>query len=363
MIILNGATSNGDQLLVNSNSAGFANIAIHCSYVDYNNITGVVTPAANDNFVSANVANQIVVANVANANNSRNIKSIIIHNANASANNTVSVVIANGAANANLFTLYAYTLLPGETLQYFDTYGWQVLNANGQQKVTPFNPAGTILKETWFITAAAAQTFTTGANTGNLWVRGVGAGGAGGSVNGTAANSAAGSGGGAGAYFEFYAPATPNTNYTYNVGQGGNAVVGASSGNSGGATNIVVGAVTANAPGGTGGASAAASAVANIFIAGGAGGAIATGGNLNAPGGGGGAALRFSANFAQGGAGGGSEYGPGPGSVAANTANANGVNGTAFGSGGGGAVCAGGNASNANGGNGANGLLAIFEYT
>ena len=363
MIILNGAASNGDQLLLNSNSSGFANIAVHCSYVDYNSANGVVTPAANDNFVSANVANQVIVANVANANNARNIKACVIHNANASANNTVSIMIANGAANANLYTLYSYTLLPGETLQYYDTLGWQVLNANGQVKVTTFTPGGTVLKETWYTSVASAQTFTTPANTGNVWVRAIGGGGAGGSVNGAASNAAAASGGGAGAYCEVYTPASPSTGYTYNVGQGGNAVAGANSGNSGTATNISIAGNLYNANGGTGGATMTSAATANTFIAGSAGGTVGTVGNLNSAGEGGGASIRFSANLVKGGMGGTSQFGGGGQEIAANTAAGNGANGSGPGAGGSGAVVAGGNATNANGGNGANGMLIIFEYT
>ena len=104
-------------------------------------------------------------------------------------------------------------------------------------------------------------------------------------------------------------------------------------------------------------------ATANTFIAGSAGGTVGTVGNLNSAGEGGGASIRFSANLVKGGMGGTSQFGGGGQEIAANTAAGNGANGSGPGAGGSGAVVAGGNATNANGGNGANGMLIIFEYT
>jgi hypothetical protein len=364
MILLNGAAANGDQIILNSNSAGFANIHIHASYVDYNNANSLVTPAANDLVISANVANQIIVPAVANANNVRNVKTLVIHNANASANNTVVVQVANGTSNANLFVLYSYVLNAGETLQYYDGINWTVLDINGNIKGTTLSP-GRILKQTWLTAAAAAQTFTTLSTSGNVWVRMAGAGGAGGCCNGVASNSCAGGGGGAGAYCEVFCAVLPSTGYTYNVGQGGNAVAGNSNGNAGGATNISIGGTLYNANGGAGGVAMATQVTANTQVAGGVGGVVGTQGNINTAGQNGQQATRISANNVSSGSGGSNpqfgEGGWGKQGLGGSAA-VNGENGAGSGSGGAGGICVGGVATNSNGGNGTNGLLTIFEY-
>lgn len=364
MIILNGAASNGDQLLVNANSAGFANIAVHCSYVDYNAANAVVTPAANDNFISANVANQIVVANVANANNSRNIKSVVIHNTNATSPNTISVVIANGAANANMYTLYAYTLQPGETLQYFDSSGWQVLDVNGNIKVTSA-VSGRLLATTVH-TSGTTHTMNAGTNTARIILVGGGAGGAG--TSGNATNTAYAGGGAGGAYTEIFTLVTPGATYTYAIGGGGAGGINtANAGNVGGNTtwtgNASNGTIVWTAQGGAVGATMSNAGAILPSVGG-----IATVANTSnsptiaASGGAGGAGLRI-ANTGGGysGFGGNSIFGAGGQPVVhiAATAGTTGTAGQAYGGGGAGA---GGN-GNATGGAGAAGVVIVEEFS
>lgn len=364
MIILNGAASNGDQLLLNSNSAGFANIAVHCSYVDYNGANQLITPAATDTFISANVANQVIVANVANANNSRNIKTVVIHNANASATNTVVVLVANGAANANLYTLYSYILQPGETLQYFDT-GWQILNAQGQIKVTP-TPSSGLLQSLTVHTANA--THTTGANTNTVHVRMIGGGGGGAGVAGNSSNQAYGGGGAAGGYTEWTTPVAPSANYTVVVGAGGTAGAnnanGGAGANSNWTGNLSNSTVVWTAQGGAGGVNMANGATVAQSLGG-----VQTPANtanspqISAGGQAGGPSYRINGTAGFSGSGGCADGigGAGGASIIQSAATAGTVGGAAanFGSGGGGA---GGN-SNANGGAGSVGCIVVEEYS
>jgi hypothetical protein len=191
-----------------------------------------------------------------------------------------------------------------------------------------------------------------------LW----GGGGAGGGVNAAAAAEyGAGGGGGSGGYALFYLTSVSGT-YSYAIGGGGTGASGAVGGN-GGNTTFTTGATTITAFGGIGGSYALADNTVR-YMPGGAGGTISTNGTFNGAGQPGDFGIRTSIGaFVNSGNGGSTTLGGGgvgvnlsaAGSVAGNSALAN------TGSGGSGAVTGGSAAARA-GGNGADGVIIIYEY-
>lgn len=213
------------------------------------------------------------------------------------------------------------------------------------------------------VLSSGSGTFTTGASTTLIHVRGVGGGGQGGGATSGSSQAGAGQGGCSGGYFEAWISVSPSTGYSYVIGAAGSASTGASTGESGGNTTLTVGGTTYEGNGGPGGSvMAAGTGIGSSGVGGGVGG-TASNGDVNVNGRAGWPAWRPSGSLACGGYGADSMLGLGgsaelQGGSAANAGRA----ATGFGAGGGGAISV-GNAGAANGGAGSSGALIIDEYS
>ena len=212
------------------------------------------------------------------------------------------------------------------------------------------------------ILTAASGTYTPTTGVKAIIVELVGGGGAGGGCPAGAATSATAAGGGGSGSYTRVLITNPAASYSYAVGTGGIAVSAAAGGN--GLTTTFNSTITA--PGGIGGSvgPAVTNATGN-FSAGGDGGFSGTGGDLMAPGrpGGPGLWMRYAL---MGGAGGISIFGggaksPGSGGATPATGATTGNAGSGYGSGGSGS-CVYVTATATLGGNGAPGVIIIYEY-
>ena len=237
----------------------------------------------------------------------------------------------------------------------------QVLTSAGAG--TPIFAAMGALLNIQVFSAAGSGTYTPTAGTSRIYFRMVGGGGAGGGTGATAGTYYAGGGGGAGGYCEGIITVVA-ASYPYTVGAGG--VGGTGTGGNGGSTTLGAALYTAN--GGNGAITGASSGGGTGALSNGTGatGGTASGGTLNLTGGSGGTGRAFGANYSTlGGAGAGSIFGTG-GFAAFNMYYSSaiaitGQSAVSPGSGGGGAInCSA--ALNANGGNGAPGIIIIYEY-
>ncbi|WP_146214384.1 glycine-rich domain-containing protein [Rhizobium sp. 11515TR] len=200
---------------------------------------------------------------------------------------------------------------------------------------------------------SGTYTRTSGATTGTVMV--IGGGGAGGGSIATASNTfSIGGGGGAGAYCVLFNYALPSS-ATVTIGSGGTGV-SASTGNNGTASSFNS---TCTANGGSGGQ--VQSGTPSYTATGGVGGTIGSTGTIDAGGENGNYGV-VGSGTANGGQGGSTLYGAGGGGTAApQNGSANGVNAAGFGAGGGGA--GGGFSQTAKtGGNGAGGIVVVYEY-
>lgn len=346
MILL---TTTSDLLQVIT-ATGVTTISVHASFVDYNGTT--VTPGrTNTNITGA--ATTTAVASPASSTQ-RNVKSLSIHNSHAASSDVITVQHTDGT---NVVPLFVYTLLAGETIQYFDEQGFKVLDANGNQKVTQSSQPGRFLG---VFVHSSGSTHTTGPNTNTIKVRLLAGGGQGGGGATAAADAALGGGGAAGGYAEKTFAVAPSTGYTYAVGAGGSTTsAGNSTGQAGGNTTFAVGATTVTANGGPGGAGMAAATTAGTVALGGAAPAVSTNGDINASGAAGGNSYRTSGTVGVSGRGGDSDFGGGGlGNNAQGTGNA----ATGFGSGGAGG-CTLNNGGATAGGVGTGGLVIVEEYS
>lgn len=214
----------------------------------------------------------------------------------------------------------------------------QVLTSGGAGVAPSFATlvSGSLLSTTVF---TASGTWTIGAGTNFIKVRGVGGGGAGGGGRGA--------GGGAGGYFEVFQSAAGLGSVSVTIGAGGGGNAGANGGSGGSTTVGSIGA----ANGGTGGNTG------NNSSEGGSGGS-GTVGTLLIKGGGGGSQFwaATSVNQTFSGAGGSSCLGGGAAGREANITP--GLTGGNYGGGGSGSSVSGGT-----GGNGAPGVIIVEEYT
>jgi hypothetical protein len=211
--------------------------------------------------------------------------------------------------------------------------------------------SGLLLKAPRIITNTATTSYTTPANCNAIYVECVGGGGGSGSVaGGTGVTQRSGGGGGGGycaKYFDSVSGISPSTSYNITIGSGGlgSTNSGGTSGASGGATSITVGAVTLSANGGGGG-----SGVSGTSAGTGSGGS--GGGSTNGD-------YGISGQTGEaGGAGGSSHFGFGSPTRASPSG---GGNGQSYGGGASGAYS--NSASSQVGGNGAQGLMKIWEYS
>lgn len=342
-------TSTSD--LIQVVTSGTQAIKAHASYVD---VSGTTITPGRLNTAIASAATTTVVGSPA-ASTQRNVKLLSIYNSDASASDTITVQHTDGTTAIVLFKL---SLPAGYTLTFVDGEGWQLFNASGQFVQTA-NVSGTLLKLT-VLTTTTSATFTTGASTNSIKIRGVGGGGGGAGCTSVASAAACGGGGGAGGYLEKLVAVSPNTGYTYQCGAAGAGASGAAGGNGSNST-FTVGATTYTANGGGGAPVATATTTVNTPYLGGAGGAASTNGDLNGAGQPGDPGVFSSVTGPVGFSGNGADSAFGGGGIGLKNAGANGNNATGFGAGGGGASTAASAART--GGNGSQGMWIVEEYS
>jgi hypothetical protein len=205
-----------------------------------------------------------------------------------------------------------------------------------------------------YLTTTTTAVYVTPSGVKALIIEGVGGGGGGAGAAGSTSQASHGSGGGGGSYF-FKLLTTTNTAYTYYCGSGGNGgAAGANEGNPGTTTSI-----WSMVAYGGGKGFVLPSGTSVEAITGGFGGALATGGDLNRAGRNAVFSLRTSATVTAGSGGGDSDFGNGGGPAGGNEA---GNPGTGYGTGGSGGCNRSGAGPTARaGGNGASGLIRIWE--
>jgi len=125
-------TSTSDKLQVVTASA--VTVDSQASYVDNNG--GTITPGRNNENITSNLTTDVV--DPPGSGVQRNVQSLILRNKHGSSSNAITVQHYDGT---NTVELIKYTLLAGETLQYLDGVGFQVLDASGQLKTTSSIPA------------------------------------------------------------------------------------------------------------------------------------------------------------------------------------------------------------------------------
>lgn len=260
----------------------------------------------------------------------------------------------------------AFSVLAGETIEYTDTVGWRVRDANGSLKMTTASTPGCFLRTT--LVTATASPFVLLAATRTVRVRLGGGGGQGGGapVN-AASNASSGSGGNSGGVVDF--TGAQSGSFVYAIGAAGSGAGAGLAGTAGGATTATVAGVALSASGGPGGQILATGATNGIVQPS----AAVTGTGVGAQlisGKRGQVGLRVQTGAAAvttqgvGGAGADSEFGSGGPEVQAGAAGAvaAGNAATGFGAGGGGAASGSAGAAQV-GGVGVGGWMVVEEYT
>jgi len=120
-------TSTSDAITVTTSGATAVNV--YAAFVDYNGST--TTPGRRNTSIAAATTTTVVVA--PGASTSRNVKCLIVANANASTAQTIGVFLTDGTTNVEIASL---TLAGGESLQYSEGNGFTVLDQNGRIKTT-----------------------------------------------------------------------------------------------------------------------------------------------------------------------------------------------------------------------------------
>ena len=119
-------TSTSDLIQVVTGSTG--DVRVHASWVDNN--AGVITPGRT-NTASISTATTTTVVGSPASSTQRNCKFLSVRNNHASTSNLVTIQHTDGT---NVETLWAGTLLAGESINFTADTGWQYLDANGAVK-------------------------------------------------------------------------------------------------------------------------------------------------------------------------------------------------------------------------------------
>lgn len=127
-------TSTSDKIQLVSSST--APLEVHATYVDSG--TPVVPGRKNTEIVTATTTD--VVASPG-ASVYRNVQTLVCRNSHGSTSNTVTVRHTDGTI---VVDIYSVTLAAGETLQYLDGVGFQVLTLSGAVKTSQNQGANTI---------------------------------------------------------------------------------------------------------------------------------------------------------------------------------------------------------------------------
>jgi hypothetical protein len=336
-------TSTSDIIQVITTSA--LSTTSQASWVD---LVGTTVAPGRTNVSWSTASTQNVVGSPASST-VRNLKTLIVRNADASASNAITVQHTDGTT---VSVLYKCTLLAGYCLVYNESDGFSVLDQGGARST--YNSAGRLLR---ISVLNGGTLFNTGAYASTIEVELVGGGGGGGGCTSVASAASAAGGGGSGGYAKKIFAVSPNTQYTYAVGAAGAGNSGAAGGNGGNST-FTVGVTTVTANGGTGGPSATSTVTVGTGFAGGDGGAVSTNGDVNSAGAPGGAGIMTTvAPLGASGCGGSSIYGKGGLALVAAGA---GNNAAGYGGGGGGAMT--GAAAARAGGNGTAGVIIVYQY-
>jgi hypothetical protein len=120
-------TSTSDKIQVVSSST--APLEIHATYLDNDGTT--ITPDRDNTEVTTATTTDVVSSPVAATY--RNVKSLHIRNAHGSTSNTVTVRHTDGTTAVDIFST---TLAAGESIQYLDGVGFQVLASTGAVKTS-----------------------------------------------------------------------------------------------------------------------------------------------------------------------------------------------------------------------------------
>lgn len=120
-------TSTSDVITVTTSGATTVNV--YAAFIDYNGTT--TTPGRRNTSIAAITTTTVVSA--PGASTSRNVKCLIVANANATTAQTVGVYLTDGTTNVELASV---TLAGGESLQYSEGNSFTVLDATGRIKTT-----------------------------------------------------------------------------------------------------------------------------------------------------------------------------------------------------------------------------------
>lgn len=151
MILL---TTTSDKIQVVTTTT--ANVDVHASWVDLSGTT--VTPGKTNTRITTATTTDVVAAPAAST--TRNVKTIHVSNNHASASNTVSLQLNDGAA----LVLESVTLAAGERMGYVEGVGMRVFDTTGREKIqSVFPPAGNSSLAAQG-PGFAADTYVTGSN-------------------------------------------------------------------------------------------------------------------------------------------------------------------------------------------------------
>lgn len=280
------------------------------------------------------------------ASNEAMIRQIVLTNTHASASCAVQLQHTIGAGTARKLG-GAYTLQPGEKLEYNSDGTMNVYDAMGGAKTAQVAPSSVT------VLTSGSGTYNTPAGAKALRVRLIAGGGAGGGCSSVASSGGGGGGGGSGSYCEKVL-SPPASSYSYAIGAGGTAgTAGATAGNNGGDTTFG----TLTAKGGTGGAGCTAAVATRAM--GGAGGIVGSNGDINLPGEAGDNSVNTTAALVASGSGGNSKLGGGANGVSSQGAGTSAVANSGGGGSGGASISAGAAVA---GGVGGSGIIVVEEY-
>ncbi len=343
-------TGTADILRVTLGNAVNTDYTVH--YVD---ITTTATTPGRQLTQTTTAASNTTICSAPAASTQRLIKSITICAFGGA--QTVVLQYYDGTNARQLIGGTTINLASGETLEYTDTNGFNVLDGSGAVKTTGVG-AGRLIRTSYIISGSAA-TFNHVAGAATCEVEGVGGGGAGGGASSGVAGSF-GSCGGAGTWGKRTFTVTATTS-TYTCGAAGTGV-SAANGNAGSNSTWQHDATTLTLPGGTAGLTQSGGAGVSSQNGGGPA-TAATNADFSITGIGGGEGARTTAanTITADGGGGSNPLGQGAPASFRTTAIA-GRTGTGYGAGGGGAHSPGATTANA-GGNGTIGAFIVREYS
>ncbi len=121
-------TSTSDKVQIVTGSA--VAMEVHASYVDID-ASNVITPGRKNTEVSTATTTDVVASPAAST--IRNVKTLVVRNNHASSSNDVTVRHTDGTTAVDIFKA---TLAFGETLQFIDGVGFQVLSNTGAVKTS-----------------------------------------------------------------------------------------------------------------------------------------------------------------------------------------------------------------------------------